>query len=179
VPFVYLPAFARGEGASRIAAAVLVSLIGGSSVAGRLGLGALGDRVGVVRLYQLSFVALALSYGIWLVAHSYGTLVIFTIVMGTGYGGYVALGPAVAAHIFGTRRLGTMLGTLYTSNGLGALVGPPLAGMIIDRTGSYRWAIAFAFAAAGLSFAALVPLTRLVPAEASTASAVAPVGDPT
>jgi MFS family permease len=167
VPFVYLPDFAREHGIGRVAAAALISLIGGASVAGRLGLGALGDHVGVVRLYQASFLTLATSYVLWLLSGSYWMLVVFTLVMGTGYGGYVALGPAVAANIFGIRRLGALLGMLYTSSGLGALAGPPLAGMIIDHTGSYRGAIAFALGAAVLSFLALLPLTRLARARAT------------
>jgi MFS family permease len=158
IPFVYLPAFAHDHGASEVAAAALVSVIGGASVIGRLGLGALGDRTGVVRLYQLSFLALGLSYGIWLCSGSYASLVLFALVMGTGYGGYVALAPAVLAHLFGTRKLGTLMGILWTSSGFGAFAGPPLAGVIIDYTGSYRWAIAFAFIAAMGSFAALAPL---------------------
>lgn len=164
IPFVYLPAFAHDHGASEVAAAALVSVIGGASVIGRLGLGALGDRTGVVRLYQLSFLALGLSYGIWLCSESYASLV-FALVMGAGYGGYVALAPAVLAYLFGTRKLGTLMGILWTSSGFGAFAGPPLAGAIIDYTESYRWAIAFAFAAAMASFVALTPLVRFGPQE--------------
>jgi MFS family permease len=163
IPFVYLPAFAHDQGASEVAAAALVSVIGGASVVGRLGLGALGDRTGVVRLYQLSFLVLGLSYGIWLCSGSYSSLVVFALVMGAGYGGYVALAPAVLAHLFGTRKLATLMGILWTSSGFGAFAGPPLAGAIIDYTGSYRWAIAFAFAAAMGSVVALVPLARFKP----------------
>jgi MFS family permease len=165
VPFVYLPSFARDHGASEFASAALVGIIGGASVAGRMGLGSMADRAGVVRLYQGSFLVLALSYGIWLAAASYPVMVIFALVMGAGYGGYVALSPAVIAHLFGTNRMGTMLGALYTSGGLGAMVGPPIVGMMIDRTGSYRVAIAVAFAIAMASFALLIPLARYEPAE--------------
>jgi MFS family permease len=160
VPFVYLPSFAHDRGASEVASAALVGIIGGASVAGRMGLGSLADRAGVVRLYQGSFLVLALSYGIWLSAASYPALVVFALVMGAGYGGYVALSPAVIAHLFGTERMGTVLGVLYTSGGLGAMVGPPIVGLIVDRTGSYRVAIAAAFAVALASFAFLIPLSR-------------------
>jgi MFS family permease len=160
VPFVYLPSFARDRGASEFASAALVGIIGGASVAGRMGLGSLADRAGVVRLYQASFLVLALSYGIWLAATSYPVMIAFALVMGAGYGGYVALSPAVIAHLFGTNRMGTVLGALYTSGGIGAMVGPPLVGLIIDRTGSYRIAIAAAFAVALASFALLIPLRR-------------------
>ena len=168
VPFVYLPSFAHDRGASEVASAALVGVIGGASVAGRMGLGALADRAGVVRLYQSSFLVLALSYGIWLAAsfapgRGYATLVIFALTMGAGYGGYVALSPAVIAHLFGTQRMGTVLGVLYTSGGFGAMIGPPLVGMIIDRTGSYRTAIGAAFAVAMCAVALLIPLKRYEP----------------
>jgi predicted MFS family arabinose efflux permease len=160
VPFVYLSSFARDRGATEFAGAALVGIIGGASVAGRMGLGSLADRAGAVRLYQTSFLVLALSYGIWLAAASYPTMVAFALVMGAGYGGYVALSAAVIAHLFGTQRMGTVLGALYTSGGIGAMVGPPMFGAIIDRTGSYRLAIAAAFAIALASFALLIPLRR-------------------
>ena len=165
VPFVYLPSFAHDHGASEVASAALVSVIGGASVAGRMGLGTLADRAGVVRLYQASILVLTLSYGIWLIADSYLMMGLFAIVMGAGYGGYVALSPAVIAHLFGTQRLGTMLGALYTSGGFGAMIGPPLAGMIIDHTGTYRIAIAAAFAIAIAAFSLLIPLARYGPRE--------------
>jgi MFS family permease len=167
VPFVYLPSFAHDRGVSEFLSAALVGVIGGASVAGRMGLGALADRAQVVRLYQASFLVLALSYGIWMVASSYSAMVLFALVIGAGYGGYVALSPAVIAHLFGTHRMGTVLGALYTSGGFGAMVGPPLVGLIIDRTGSYRIAIAAAFAVAMLAFAMLIPLSRYEPASES------------
>ncbi len=158
VPMVFLPAFAHDQGAGQVAAAALVGLIGGASMVGRLGLGALADRVGSIRLYQCSFLTLGLSYGIWLAARSYGWLVIFAIVMGTGYGGYVGLAPAVVAELFGVRALGRVLGAFYTSAGFAALVGPPLAGFVIDRTGSYQWVIAAALAIGMAAFGVLLPL---------------------
>jgi len=167
VPFVYLPSFAHDRGVSEFLSAALVGIIGGASVAGRMGLGALADRAGVVRLYQASFLVLALSYSIWMVAGSYFTMVVFALVMGAGYGGYVALSPAVIANLFGTRRMGTVLGALYTSGGFGAMVGPPLVGLIIDRTGSYRIAIAAAFAVAMVAYALLIPLSRYEPVSES------------
>jgi MFS family permease len=156
-PFVFLPAFARDHGASEVAAATLVGLIGGASVVGRMGLGAIADRVGVVRLYQFCYLVVGLSFVLWLVANSYAVLVVFALVLGVGYGGYVALSPAVLAHFYGTQRLGSVLGALYTSGGVGVLMGPPVAGFIIGHSG-YRWAIAFSLAAGMASFFALLPL---------------------
>lgn len=158
VPFVFLPGFARDLGVSAVSSAALIGVIGIGSVCGRLGLGTLADRIGILGLYLLCFLLQALSYAIWLGAHSYPTLVVFALVIGTGYGGYSALAPTVLAQFFGTRNLGALVGTLYTSNEFGTLIGPPMAGFIIDRTGGYRWAIAAALAMASAAFIALLPL---------------------
>jgi MFS family permease len=110
---------------------------------------------------QLSYATMAASFAIWLVAGDrYGLLVLFAVVMGVAYGGFIALAPAVTAGLFGTIGLGGVLGALYTAAGLGGLVGPPLIGALIDRT-SYAAGIAAAMA---VSAAAAVVL-RMLPAE--------------
>ena len=63
------------------------------------------------------------------------------VVLGVGYGGFVALSPIVVSDRLGVAGLGSILGLLYTAPGLGGLLGPPLAGWVIDGTGTYRWAI--------------------------------------
>lgn len=171
VPFVFLPAFARNLGISSVASAALVSFIGVASVCGRLGLGALADRLGVIRLYQLCFAMQAVSYAIWLGAHSYASLIIFAVVLGTGYGGYVALAPAVMADLFGTARLGSLVGTLYTSNAFGTLMGPPIAGFIIDQTGSYRWAVLFALLTGTAALAVLRPIKKYAASDSAPEAA--------
>ena len=123
-----------------------------------MGLGALADRISVIFLLKTCYLVLAVSFAIWLVGSSYMMLVVFALVLGAGYGGFVVLSPAVIAELFGVSKLGTMMGLLYTSGGVGALLGPPLAGMIVDRTGSYRWAIAYSLIAAFASYVALLPL---------------------
>jgi MFS family permease len=158
VPFVYLPTAALAEGVSPVAAAALIGVIGVASVVGRLAIGALADRVGRVRTFQASFAVLAASFVIWLVGGSWPGLLAFAVVLGTGYGGWIALQPTVLAEMFGVRGLGGLVGLVYTAAGVGALVGPPLAGVLIDATGGYRWAVAAAGVSGLGAFAALLPL---------------------
>lgn len=140
VPFVFLATFAEDRGIGSVAAAALVGVIGGSSVVGRLGLGALADRVGVTRLYRISFLTMALSHLVWFLADlidlssgsRYAVLVVYAVVLGIGYGGFIAISPAVVATRFGLDGMGGVLGTLYTSAAVGSLGGPPLAGLLID-----------------------------------------------
>lgn len=160
MPFVFLPAYAQGLGITAVAAAALVGFIGFASTAGRLGLGPLADRFGLIVTYRYCILVLGICFTMWLYGKSYGMLVGFALVMGASYGGAVALTPAVVAELFGTRGLGVILGSLYTGSAIGTLLGPPFCGALIDRTGSYRLAILFTLAATIASYIILLPLER-------------------
>jgi MFS family permease len=159
VPFVFLPAFARAHGAGEVAAASLISVIGGTSILGRLVLGPLGERIGVVTLFKLMVLVMALSYAIWLLS-TYWWLVAFAVVLGMSYGSRIAAVPAVLIELFGTAHLGTMLGVFFTATGLAAVIGPSLAGLAVEASGFYDGAILFALASGLLGFAAILPLRR-------------------
>lgn len=163
VPFVFLPSYARDNGIDSGPAAFLVGLIGGSSIVGRLALGALGGRLGVTRLYQICFAVMAATLCLWLVAGgSYAVLVVFALSFGVSYGGFIALAPAVAAEHFGTQGLGAVLGALYTAAGLGG-IGLFLAGELIDASGAYTGAIVASIVLSALSVVILLPLGRHAP----------------
>jgi len=133
--FVFMADYVDTTGTSG-SAAVLIGLIGMASIVGRLGLGALAGRVGTLGLYRLSCLGLGLSFLVWIAAGtSYPLLITFALVLGVAYGGVIALSPAVVADFFGTIGMGGVLGALYTANGLGGLVGPPVMGRIIDSSG--------------------------------------------
>ena len=106
---------------------------------------------------------MAASFALWLVTgSSYGLMLAFASALGLGYGGFVALSPAVVAARFGVERLGSLLGVLYTGAGVGSAAGPPVAGIVIDA-GGYAPAIAGSFALALAGSLALVPVSRRVP----------------
>lgn len=139
VPFVFVGQYAKDRGVSSVAAAVLVGALGGASIAARIGFGGLVHRFGSLRLYRFCFLLLSASFLFWFFAgSSYALLVVFVLVLGVGYGGFVALSTIVVAERMGVVGLGSVLGLFYTAQGLGGLIGPPAAGWIIDRTDSYR-----------------------------------------
>ncbi len=159
MPFVFLPAFALDQGASQVMASALISVLGGMSVVGRLGLGVLGNFVGTLRLFKIATFVMGVSYVMWLTATSaYGGLVVFAAVLGFGYGVRIALMPVVLIELFGMQNLGAVLGVFFTATGISAFLGPPLGGFIVDFTGSYRWVAAFAFAMGLLGFFAVLRL---------------------
>ncbi len=160
VSFVFLPTYASHMGASRIAAAGLVGYVGAASVVGRLGLDALAPRFGLIRMYQVSYLIMLISFAVWMTAHSYAELVIFALLMGVGYGGIAAMSPAVAASVFGIDGLGELLGILFTGFGIACLVGPPAAGALVDHLHDLKLPVFVAASAAALGFLFVVPLPR-------------------
>lgn len=158
VPLVLLPAHAAALGASEVAGAALLSMLGGASVLGRLAMGVLAERVGTGRLFKASVLLMAGSYLLWLTAASYAWLAAFAVTLGLGYGLRIALMPAILIALFGVRNLGAILGAFFTASGVAAVLGPPLAGLVVDATGGHGWGIGFALAAGMLGFLAIAPL---------------------
>ena len=158
VPMIYLDDYLEAQG--KTGGALLIGSIGATSVIGRLALGAVGAKVDLMGLYQSCVAALGASYVIWIFAGAnYTTLVIFAVCMGTGYGGWIALSPAVTAYLFGPVGLGGVLGALYTSAGIGGLVGPPVIGVVIDGS-NYETAIGLAIVFSAISLVLLRTATR-------------------
>jgi MFS family permease len=166
VPLVFLPAYVEAHGGSEVAGAALLSLLGGVSILGRLGIGVFADRIGTARLFKASVLLMAVSYVLWFIAPSYVWLVGFAVTLGLGYGLRIALMPVVLIELFGVQNLGAILGIFFTASGISAVLGPLLAGFIVDATGSYQWGIAFALTAGMLGFAA-VALLRIPRGEGS------------
>jgi MFS family permease len=155
---VFLVPFAHDVGVGPVAASALISIIGGMSILGRGGIGFISQKVGLVQLYKLSVLIMAVSYLLWLPFSNYGWLVAFAATLGFGYGVRIALTPVVLIEFFGLGNLGTMLGVFFTASAISALCGPLIAGLIIDHTGSYQWGIAFALGMAVMGFIAIAPL---------------------
>lgn len=148
---VHINPYARQFGISATEANVLIGLIGVGNVAGRLFLGSIGDRIGPRRLLIVLTIALVLLNLLWLAAHTFIALALFTLCFGVANGGCISLYPSVAAHWFGTANLGAILGALYISVGVAALMGGSVAGLLFDLYQSYTASILLGAACALLS----------------------------
>jgi MFS family permease len=145
VPLVFLTGYASDHGAGHVEAATLLGVMGGASIIGRLGIGLVAPRIDLAATYRASFVAISAALLLWLSAGDRVVLLwAFAVIFGIAYGAWVAMLPAIVAHLFGLERLGVTLGIVFTGGGVGALLGVPLAGVLIDATGGYDAAIATA-----------------------------------
>ncbi len=160
IPYVHIVPAARDLGLSLDAGTALIGLIGIGNVFGRFVLAGVGDRIGSVRLLAILTVVVSTSFLLWGIAGNFATLALFAVVFGAAYGGCVGLYPAVATELFGTRNIGAMLGYLYTGVGIAALIGPPLAGFVFDRTGTYLGPIVASAGAAAIAAACTLRLRR-------------------
>jgi MFS family permease len=157
VPLVFLPAFAVARGADPLAASWLISIIGGASVVGRLGIGWAGAGR-TLPLYKGSILAMAASYVIWLLLPSYGWLIVFAAVLGIAYGVRIALVAPVLIEVFGASRLGSLLGTFFTATGIAGLAAPTAANLAVDYWASDIAGIVVAITLGALAFAMVLPL---------------------
>lgn len=136
-PFVQLPAYARDHGFSAGFGALLIGLIGVGSTGGRFIVGTGADRLGLRHSLMGMFLGMTVIFLWWLVATSAWALALFAVLFGVCYGGFVALLPALTAVYVGGRHISSIIGVLYTSVGIGTLLGPGLAGAAYDLSRSY------------------------------------------
>jgi MFS family permease len=111
--------------------------MGGGSIAGRILIGGLADRVGRRRTFMLTYAAMALAMVLWTFSAGLRSLAVFSLVYGAFSGGFVALLPALVADYFGAGNISSIIGVLYTSVAFGILLGPPAAGFAFDAAHSY------------------------------------------
>lgn len=148
IAFAFVVDFATDEGITSQRAALLVGIIGATSIVGRLGISSLSGRFPAVRLLQGCLAAQPVAFVLWLSSDgSYPVLVAFAVTMGVAYGGFVALGPEVAAVLFGVVGLGGTMGLMFLGAGLGGLLGPTTAGFLADLSDGQVVPIAFALGA--------------------------------
>lgn len=144
---------ATDMGISATDAALVLSLIGGISIPGRLTMGMVSDRIGrkvsavICALLQAgALVLLIWSQDLWL-------FYVFAAAYGFGYGGLDPPTLALIGDVFGLRSLGVIMGALVVGWGIGAAIGPAVGGLIFDVTKSYF--MAFIIGALAMLVAAL------------------------
>lgn len=136
--YVHLVPFAVDNGNDRTASVGLIGAVGIASIVGRFLFGGLSDRIGSRRTISLMSAGMVLAVGWWLLLPpSLGNLYIYALVFGAFYGGYISILPVLAMTFFGGRQLSTIIGALYTSWGIGALIGPTMTGALFDLSHAY------------------------------------------
>ena len=142
VPFVHLAPYARDVGLGEGFGVLLIVLLGVGSTVGRFLFASVTGWIGRRLSFALMYVGAGAMLVMWSQSTSAPALVVFALVFGAFYGGFVAIAPSLAADYFGGRALGSIIGALYSGVAFGALLGAPVAGYAFDLFGSYTGVIA-------------------------------------
>jgi len=154
---VHQVAYLVDQGVTAIVAASVVGVVGASSIVGKTGGGWLSDRVerefvyvaGIAILVGAvaALAALAGAPARWAI---YG----YAVLLGLGYSVTASLIPAMVSDRFSGAHFGTIVGVGLMGSAAGSAIGPWLAGVFFDQTGSYMLAFAIAAACGGVAGAA-------------------------
>jgi len=138
---VHIVPYATDLGISANSAALILATVGGASILGRIFLGSVGDRIGNRRSYISVFVMMALAILLLIPSRDEWSFYILAFIFGLAYGNGVAQESPLVAKVFGLASIGSILGVIVLGFGIGAAVGPVIAGYLFDITGSYQIAL--------------------------------------
>jgi sugar phosphate permease len=158
------------RGYSQGDAAGIISLVLGISIAGRLFMGWLADRIRRKHVMLIIYTLVAAAIPLLIVGSSPMTMRLFAVVFGLGLGGEYLIIPLMAAELFGVRVLGRVMGIVLTADGVAEATAPMLVGYLRDRTGSYDTGFTLLVVAAlvGAAAIALLPGKRVEALEQPT-----------
>jgi MFS family permease len=133
----HLSALLTDRGISARSAALCASVLGGTSLLGRVGVGWLLDRFFGARVAFV--VSLITACGIFLLAHanSFSAGCLAAALIGVGAGGEAAITPYLLTRYFGLRAFSTLYGLTWTFYAIAGAIGPIILGRAFDSTGSY------------------------------------------
>ena len=149
--------------------AAAISLIGLANIAGAIYAGWLGNRYSKKYLLAGIYVARTVAAAAFiLLPMTPGSVMVFSLVMGSLWLATVPLTSGLVAHLYGLRYMGTLYGFVFFSHQLGSFMGVWLGGKMYDLTGDYTmvWWI-------GVGVGAFSALVHLPIRESRTALATA------
>ena len=161
IPITFLSTYAVQEQEfSAGAAARLITVIGVGAFFGKLGLGAISDRVGRIRVLMLC--SLLLVAGCLGMAFGQDwALFFFTAVFSIGFGAFWPMYAAAASDYFHQQHAGGIIGLWTVFMGVGSIVSPAIGGWLADTTGTLSWTFVLASAVAVVSLLLLLPVWRM------------------
>ena len=142
---VHVVPYATGLGISAIAAAGILSVIGGVSLAARIIIGYIADHLNTKISIVICLAMMTTSSLVLLFSDSLWKLYLFAVLFGIGYGGLSCLQSLVAAELYGLAALGVLTAIFGFGFDIGGAIGPVLAGHLFDINRSYNWAFIICF----------------------------------
>ncbi|CAH1737813.1 unnamed protein product [Aphis gossypii] len=165
VPYFYLTDFVMAQGLSETDASTIISTIGATNTVGMILLGWAGDYpwMNVTKVYAICLVGCGICCAIMpLFISSFWSLIVIGALFGLFFASNFSFTPAILVELIPLDRFTTAYGLMLLCQGIGNLLGPPLAGWVSDLTGF--WDLSFYLAGFWIVlsgvFIGLIPFTK-------------------
>jgi MFS family permease len=133
-------AFFVDQGLSALFASYIVGMIGIISIAAKILWGTLSDRVGREVTYTIGMICAICGILLLILFANFPSPYIpyfYALSFGMGYAATASLPPLIIADFFSGKSFGTIFGTFWIPNGLGAACGAWFAGLLYDQRKGY------------------------------------------
>lgn len=165
VPYFYITDFMKVYGMTEDQGSFVISVIGITNTIGMIGLGWAGDQpwMNVPKTYAVCLVACGLSIiGMPLFISNYYMLMFTSALFGVFFASNFSFTPTILVQLIPLERFTTAYGLVLLCQGIGNLLGPPLAGWMFDLT--QDWDLSFYMAGAWIIVSgvlvAFIPYTK-------------------
>ena len=135
-------------GIALASASLALTAYGIGATVGRVGFGALADRLGARAVMRICVVLEVVALTVLLFGPPQEVLFVVLAVFGMGFSGGDTAFVRIIPDVFGLEALGAITGLLALGWRIGAALGPAIAGFVYDATGSY--AVPFSLAPVAL-----------------------------
>jgi MFS family permease len=162
VPFFYAPYYATSTlGVSDGFSAYTISILNAASIAGRLVANYTADKIGPLNVVTpFTLVASVVAF-CWIALRDEADLIVFCIFYGFFTGCFVSLPPTVVMTLSPHLGVvGTRMGIVFATCGLGLLIGTPVAGAILGSTNDFLGVEIFCGSVVAIS-GCMLALTRI------------------
>ncbi|XP_055626521.1 uncharacterized protein LOC129768720 isoform X2 [Toxorhynchites rutilus septentrionalis] len=147
IPYFYIPDYMIASGFTENDGANTISIVGITNTIGMVGLGWLGDQpwVDVTKAYAVCLVVCGASIAMMPFGVVYlPTMTLLSIIFGFTFASTFSFTPIIMVRLVSLDDFTIAYGLCLLVQGIGSLVGPPIAGLVYDIT--EQWDVAFYFA---------------------------------
>uniref|UniRef100_A0A1B6MQ51 Major facilitator superfamily (MFS) profile domain-containing protein n=1 Tax=Graphocephala atropunctata TaxID=36148 RepID=A0A1B6MQ51_9HEMI len=165
VPYFYITDYMKVYHMTEDQGSFIISVIGITNTIGMIGLGWAGDQpwMNVTKTYSVCLIACGLSIiGMPLLMGNYYLLMLTSALFGVFFASNFSFTPTILVELIPLERFTTAYGLVLLCQGIGNLLGPPLAGWIFDYT--ENWELSFYMAGVWIMVSgvmvAFIPYTK-------------------
>ncbi|XP_023946558.2 monocarboxylate transporter 9 [Bicyclus anynana] len=152
VPYFYISTFMEDNGYSETQGSLMLGIFGVATIIGIVGLGWIGDLpwVNITKTYAGCLVACGATIVLFPILirvmdaaepYSFYILALNSLIFGLTFSSSYSYTPSILVELIALERFTMAYGLVLLSQGIGHLIGPPIAGALKDRTG--YWDAAF------------------------------------